>query len=171
MNKLKLLPFLLLTWVLIPMASSNESDRISFQSIEFLAIDSIEYQLKDTLESKGQLKLDHILSSHFRICYSVDSLLPSEQIKYKIDGFDRMWINDTGCQCIASTNLLGGKYLVKVGIFKGDQQIEETSFELIVLPPWWKTWMFRGIVMLFIGGLFLFVGIKAIGKKKPKVRS
>ena len=141
---------------------SNQSERIRFTDINFYSIENIDYSLKDTLKKNGRLILNYRLAGRFSIDYAIDGLSSNEKIQYKIEGFDYDWIPNTECKSIMTTNLLAGRYLIRIGIFIDDNLTEERSIDLIITPPWWKTWWFRAFTTLGFIGLFLIVIIVLI---------
>lgn len=93
--------------------------------------------------------------------------------KYKLEGFDKDW-NNVGTQRRATyTNLAPGDYTFKVKGSNNDGKFNKkaTSVELIILPPFWKTWWFRLIVVMFIAilGYLIFVFIANREKLKNQL--
>ncbi|NJK96963.1 MAG: hypothetical protein HC905_20405 [Bacteroidales bacterium] len=80
------------------------------------------------------------------------------QYKYKLEGFDKDWI-DAGKQRFAMyTNLSAGKYLFRV-IASNNDGIWNThgrSLTIRIYPPWWKTWWFYLLVIASIAFLVYF---------------
>lgn len=95
---------------------------------------------------------------------------------YRLNGVDKDWVNG-GTKGFASyTNLQPGKYSFDVRAESGDNKGAITSFDIIVTPPFWKTWWFISAVsfavLLFI---YMFIkwrekNIKAIETEKQKVQ-
>jgi signal transduction histidine kinase/ligand-binding sensor domain-containing protein len=75
------------------------------------------------------------------------------QYRYKLDGFDKEWIDALGKREAPYTNLNGGTYYFRVKASNEDGGWYETMMPLriIVHPPWWATWWFRGIVIALCG--------------------
>lgn len=74
---------------------------------------------------------------------------------YRMDGFDREWRTTGSDQRIASyTNLDPGTYTFRV---KGTNSYgvwsDEKTIKVIIDPPFWKTWWFNMIIVLFLAGL------------------
>ncbi len=70
---------------------------------------------------------------------------------YRLEGFDERW-NDLGTQRTATfTSLPPGRYVLHVRASNGDGVWNEEGARLriLVTPPWWGTWWFRG---LLVGG-------------------
>ncbi len=74
---------------------------------------------------------------------------------YLMEGVDRGWV-EAGTQRAANyTSLDPGEYIFRVKASNNDGVWNEegTSLKVIIMPPWWKTWLFR----LVIGALIIFV--------------
>lgn len=71
---------------------------------------------------------------------------------YKLEGFNKSWI-DVGTQRFATfTNLDAGDYVFRVKASNNDGLWNEEGASLIIhiLPPWWNTWWAR---TLFVAGM------------------
>jgi signal transduction histidine kinase/ligand-binding sensor domain-containing protein/DNA-binding response OmpR family regulator len=74
---------------------------------------------------------------------------------YMLEGFDEDW-NDVGTQHTATyTNLDPGRYILKIRGKNnaGDWSSKSLSLELIITPPFWKTWWFRLVVVAAVAGI------------------
>ncbi len=90
--------------------------------------------------------------------------------KYMLDGFDKDW-NEVGNQRLATyTNLDPGKYILKVLGSNNDNLFssEGLSLTVIILPPFWKTWWFRFLVILVLITLGYFVYLFIANREKLK---
>ena len=76
---------------------------------------------------------------------------------YRLDGFDRDWI-DAGAQRTATyTNLPPGRYTFRVKAANSDGVWNEegASVGLFITPPWWRTWWAYALYgVLFCAGVF-----------------
>ncbi len=76
--------------------------------------------------------------------------------KYKMEGFDKNWIESGTRRYISYTNLDPGSYTLKIagsnsdGIWAGS----ELSLGIIITPPYWATWWFRLLIFLSVFALF-----------------
>jgi signal transduction histidine kinase/ligand-binding sensor domain-containing protein/CheY-like chemotaxis protein len=79
----------------------------------------------------------------------------NNQYKYFMEGFDKEWINAGNKREATYTNLDPGKYTFMVKASNNDGYWNEkgTSIHLTILPPFWQTWLFRGILVLIIAGI------------------
>jgi signal transduction histidine kinase/CheY-like chemotaxis protein/ligand-binding sensor domain-containing protein len=74
--------------------------------------------------------------------------------QYKLEGFDKKWIEAGDKHTATYTNLNPGKYtfMVKGLDNEGKWSSNITSIELIVTPPFWLTWWFKLLAALLIVG-------------------
>lgn len=80
------------------------------------------------------------------------------QYAYKLDGFNKDWINSGSKRTATFTNLSPGEYVFRVKGSNNDGIWNEkgTSVKLLITPPWWKTgWAYAGYVILFLTILYL----------------
>ena len=78
---------------------------------------------------------------------------------YKMDGFDRYWIDAGNNHEAYYANLPAGKYQFRVRITNNNRSIVETEdfLNVRVLPPWYRSWWtILLMVLLGLGLLFLF---------------
>lgn len=141
--------------------------KIFNQSIKPNGVDGI--LQNDITETKEiYLNSDH---SFFTINYVGINFTSSykNQYTYKLEGFDKDWIN-VGSQRFATfTNLDPGTYTFYVKASNNDGLWNEdaTSLVIHVLPPWWKTWWARllfVISLVGIAGLAFFTRTRRILK-------
>ena len=82
------------------------------------------------------------------------TLPEKNQLAYKLEGFDRDW-NDIGNRRFGRyTNLPGGTYTLRLKGSNNDGLWNEegTSIQITIVPPFWQTWWFWGIVALALAG-------------------
>jgi len=91
------------------------------------------------------------------------------QYAYKLEGFDSDW-NDIGTRRFGGyTNLPGGTYTMRLKGSNNDGVWNEAglAIRIAVIPPFWKTWWFQGLLALLVlaavtGGIRLRVrGVEA----------
>lgn len=79
--------------------------------------------------------------------------------KYKLEGFETDWIHSGNIHNATYTNLDPGTYtfMVKGSNNDGVWNEQETSIQVIILPPWYMTWWFRiavAVALVFIAYSF-----------------
>jgi signal transduction histidine kinase len=74
------------------------------------------------------------------------------QYAYRLDGFDKGWINIGTRKFASYTNLDPGEYTFRVKAANNDNvwSKEEAQVKVIITPPYWKTWWFKSGVILTI---------------------
>lgn len=81
------------------------------------------------------------------------------QYAYMLEGQDKDWIYIDASRRVASySNLPAGQYLLKVMASNSDGVWNRTpaTLEIVVLPPWWKTWWAYSIYfLLFLLGVYI----------------
>ncbi|HQF42565.1 MAG TPA: two-component regulator propeller domain-containing protein [Ignavibacteriaceae bacterium] len=92
---------------------------------------------------------------------------------YMLIGFDKEWHTATASQRYASyTNLDPGNYVLRVIGSNNDGVWNEkgTSVIIIINPPFWMTWWFRGIIIISIS-VIVAATIRYFVRKKIKERT
>jgi len=100
----------------------------------------------------------------FEIKYaSLDFTNPAKNIyKYKLDGIDENWVYSGNNNTAVYTDLLPGTYKFQVMGSNSDGVWNEkpATIELIITPPFWRTWWFSTITILLILSLIYFTHYK-----------
>ncbi|MFT6246786.1 MAG: signal transduction histidine kinase, partial [Crocinitomicaceae bacterium] len=94
------------------------------------------------------------------------------QYSHKLVGFDAKWIYDKGKHNITYTNLPNGTYtlLVRGKNSNGVWSKEPISLKIIVTPPFWETWWFRTLILLFLTSTIVFyIQIRFKKLKREKI--
>lgn len=92
--------------------------------------------------------------------------------RYKLVGFDKDW-NDIGVNHSANyTNLDFGEYIFRVQGSNNDGRFDKDglSFYLTITPPFWKTWVFRFIILALIGLAFYVIYVFIVNREKLKLQ-
>jgi PAS domain S-box-containing protein len=77
------------------------------------------------------------------------------QYAYKLDGFDKEWVQAGTRRYASYTNLPGGTYVFRVKGSNSDGVWNEAgvAIPITVTPPFWQTWWFYGSVVIVLGAL------------------
>ncbi len=100
---------------------------------------------------------ENIISFNFA---AMDFSAPEKnQFAYKLENFDKGWINAGTNHSAIYTNLPPGNYVFHVKGTNNDGVWNEegASFKFIILPPWWKTWWAYSIYGLLFLTVLLFI--------------
>ncbi len=96
------------------------------------------------------------------------------QYAHMLKGYDQDWIYDNR-NYAAYTNLDPGKYefLIRASNAYGVWNEKGTTLEIIILPPWWRTWWaFAGYGVLFFGLIYTaYLGMRTRIKIRERERS
>lgn len=90
--------------------------------------------------------------------------------RYKLDGFDKNWVNSGKRRNVTYTNLPSGTYTFFVQAANSDQTWNNkgASLKIVVFPPPWKTWWAYTIYMLIIGGILFWSRYNTLSKLNLK---
>jgi signal transduction histidine kinase/ligand-binding sensor domain-containing protein len=95
---------------------------------------------------------------------ALDFVRPEKnQYAYKLEGFDKDWVYCGTHRSATYTNLDGGEYVFRVKRSNNDGiwNEEGTSIAVIITPPYWATWWFRGFsfmaMLVIVGGTIRYV--------------
>ncbi len=74
---------------------------------------------------------------------------------YKCLGLDTSWTNSGHVNRISFSNLKAGRYTIMVRAKKpnSDWSAHPAIFSFSILPPYWETWWFRGLIILLISSI------------------
>ena len=79
------------------------------------------------------------------------------QYAYMLEGFDKNW-NEIGTRRFGKyTNLPGGTYTLRLRGSNNDGIWDEvgTAVKITIVPPFWETWWFRGVILIaMLGGIY-----------------
>ncbi|HEV7621564.1 MAG TPA: histidine kinase, partial [Flavisolibacter sp.] len=137
-----------------PDSISNAIDNKSKVTITgFRVFDSSLY-IDSFMVSKQPLRLNYN-QNFFTVEFAALDFSNIQEIKYyyMLSGIDKDWVNAGAKNFASYTNLEPGNYVFSVKAEKGDNSLETTSFEIVISPPFWKTWWFK--VMLLIAALLI----------------
>jgi ligand-binding sensor domain-containing protein/signal transduction histidine kinase len=112
---------------------------------------------------------DKILSFEFSVLDFSD--IPKNKYKYKLEGFDKDWINSDDKNEVTYMNLKGGDYVFHVIGCNSDGFWSEAgaTIRIHIDPPFWENWWFIVIVILVIGCLiYLFIRIRLKNSENQK---
>jgi len=113
----------------------------------------------------GQLVLPH---NQNRVTFQYVALHftdpANNQYKYRLDGYDRRWIDARTQRSATYTNLAPGTYTFHVVAANSDGVWNNTgdSFIIVINPPWWQTWWARALwVILFVSAVYAFIAFRS----------
>lgn len=92
---------------------------------------------------------------------------------YKMDGFEKDWVYSGSRRLATYTNLDPGEYVFKVKSTNADGVWNENvkAISIIVNPPFWMTWWFRGLIIfvfLSVGPIIYFRRVNHLKKERHR---
>jgi ligand-binding sensor domain-containing protein len=90
---------------------------------------------------------------------------------YYLENFDKDWNYVTDKRNISYTNLNPGSYVLHVRGSNNDGVWNEkgVTLKIVVVPPYWRTWWFYGVVILTVVGLvYLLVRLRLRSARQEK---
>lgn len=110
--------------------------------------------LNQPVDETNDIKLAYT-QNVFSFTFAALSFIHPEknQYAYKLEGFDKDWINTDATKRFATyTNLDAGDYIFKVKASNNDGLWNNIPAEIkvIIVPPFWKTWWFKFLVLVAI---------------------
>ncbi len=91
---------------------------------------------------------------------ALDFIEPSKnRFLYKLEGFDKDWMASENSNNAYYTNLPHGSYTFKLQASNNDGIWSDDilSFNLIIIPPWWKTWIAK--ILFFLSAITIIFQI------------
>lgn len=83
--------------------------------------------------------------------------------KYKLEGFDKQWIDASSDHKATYTNFDQGNYVFRVIASNSDGIWNEkgASLKIIITPPFWKTWWFYSLaVLILILSILIYIRLR-----------
>lgn len=117
----------------------------------------------NSILTKSICETDRIFLSHdqdvitFEFSAMDYSASEKNQYAYKLENFNREWIYSGSTRTATYTNLSPGEYKFRVKASNNDGVWDDKgiSIDLIINPPWWRTWWaYSMYFILFISGLY-----------------
>jgi ligand-binding sensor domain-containing protein/signal transduction histidine kinase len=132
--------------------------------------------LHQAIDQTQQLQLtysDRVVSFEFA---ALSYVAPQQnRYRYKLDGFDRDWIEVDGTHRVVTfTNLDPGTYVFRVTGANSDGVWNETerTLEITIAPAWWGTWWFRVLAIACVcaaaAGAYL-VRVRALNADRQRL--
>ncbi|MBK9098789.1 MAG: response regulator [bacterium] len=128
--------------------------------------------LKESIQTTDEIVLPHdqdVFSFEFAALDYNSS--QSIEYAYKMEGFDKDWIESGNRRFATYTNLDPGEYTFKVKSTNADGiwNDQVTSLSITIDPPWWRTLWAYGlyVVLIFLG----LLGIRRFELNRTKLRN
>ncbi|HCV43784.1 MAG TPA: hypothetical protein DGH68_09900 [Bacteroidetes bacterium] len=116
----------------------------------------VPFQLWQSITTTNSLGLSHD-QNFFSIEFVALNYTSPEKNKYSymLEGLDENWVNAGTRRYASYTNLDPGSYTLRVKGSNNDDVWNDrgVAVAIVITPPYWKTFWFRGIVFVLVAGL------------------
>jgi signal transduction histidine kinase/DNA-binding response OmpR family regulator/streptogramin lyase len=127
--------------------------------------------LKKSISETSQLVLNYnqnVFTLEFAALDFINSA--SNLYSYYLEGFDKGWNEPSATRTATYTNLNPGDYILRIKrMLPGNTSTDkELVLNITIVPPFWKTWWFRAIMILVIATLIYFLIRFILNREKIK---
>ncbi|MBN2698350.1 MAG: hypothetical protein JXR52_05945 [Bacteroidales bacterium] len=148
---------------------ANTSESTYEPEIAFTAFSVLNLKIYDgirlnTMESIKLSYKENFISFEFA---SMDFSDPGKnRFQYKLEGLDANWIESGNRHYASYTDLDPGRYRFVVKGTNSDEvwSSDEASIHIVITPPFWQRWWFRGLLLLMVVLLFLFLHLYRVNR-------
>lgn len=95
------------------------------------------------------------------------------QLRYRVLGLQDEWLPLNDVRTLSFNYIPTGMYTLEVAAYRSNMNCDypSISIDIRVLPPWWRTWWFRSIILLlFFIGLSIYIRKRTLQLKQEKIR-
>lgn len=122
--------------------------------------------IKENITTASKITLDY--KQNFALSFvGLNYTAPEQnQYEYKLEGFDKDWINIGNASTVAYTNISPGNYVFRVRASNnnGVWNTKGTSIKIYVRPPFWRTIYAYFFYTLLIVGAIIYIRHRSIEK-------
>ncbi|QNA46480.1 hybrid sensor histidine kinase/response regulator transcription factor [Lacibacter sediminis] len=126
--------------------------------------------VKENIITANEINLDY--KQNFALSFvGLNYTAPEQnQYEYKLEGFDKEWINIGNASTVSFTNIDPGKYVFRVRASNnnGVWNTKGTSIKIYVHPPFWRTIYAYILYTLIIVGTLIYFRHRGIEKIRRK---
>lgn len=78
---------------------------------------------------------------------------------WKLDGLETEWRQPSSLRMLTYTNIPSGDFILRIKMLDSSLThiIDERSLKLNIIPPFWRTWWFLSLVLVFVMTLIFFL--------------
>lgn len=133
-----------------------------------------EAKLERSISETDEIRLSYS-DNFFSIAFSaLDYTNPiKNQYMYMLEGIDKDWVRTPASKREASyTDIDPGEYIFRVKGSNNDGKWNEEGVfvKIIIKPPWWQTWWFRGSGIILVIGLLGYSRHRKLSKIKEDMQ-
>ena len=137
------------------LGKASPAPRVALVGLELLNQPIREHGVYDAIRTLDLDYTDDVVTFEFA---ALDFAAPGEnRFRYKLEGFDREWVEAGAQHRTTYTNLGGGDYTFRIRAANSDGVWSETDLALAIAmepPPWLSTWAYAGYLLTALGALF-----------------
>ncbi len=115
---------------------------------------------RSTIEHPAKIELPPG-NTDLEIQYTGLSFVAPEKVrfKYRLEGYDKDWTEAAPRRAAYYTNIPPGKFRFRVIAANNDGvwNTEGATLEIVVVPPFWRTWWFYALAALTLGLIFFMI--------------
>ena len=118
--------------------------------------------LMESITNTKKIVLEHNQNSFNLECTMLNfHAAELNQYAYYLEGFEKDWNLGSRNNMATYRNVPPGRYMFKVkgcnsfGVWSS----EETTLEVIILPPWWKSWI-AVLLYILVGGILIYFAVR-----------
>lgn len=110
------------------------------------------------VDKSNELTLNYKQNNFVLELLAIGKNSTGKRFSWKMEGIDADWSQPTDLRFVTYTNLPNGNYELKVRMYDSTllQVIDERSLSIGITPPFWETWWFRLISVIFIVGIIIY---------------
>jgi hypothetical protein len=122
-------------------------------------------------------EIEEIKLSHKDSFFSFEFVTPEYrspdkiQYAYKLEGFNNHWFPCGTKRSATYTGMPGGRYTFRIKSRNQDGAASETSVRLWVIPPFYETWWFLGLILVLVSSSGHIPYAEETGNCKPSTCS
>lgn len=133
--------------------------RLFFEDIDLAKFsDSINYSTYQAADVTFKYNQDHLTFDYIGINHSNPSVV---RYQFKLDGFDEVWSPITNVTSATYSNLSSGQYSFYVKASSDNKNwTEPLQFSFSITPPFYFTWWFYLLSIVFIGGIIWVIIVR-----------
>ena len=123
---------------------------IFFQNLT-LAGRSFRGSLSAPLDSLQKLSLNYNQNTLQLELLSIGNV-SGAKFSWKLNGIDNYWSEPSGNRFVQYSNIPSGKYELKIRLYDSSLShvISERKLSVIIIPPFWSSWWFELLILVFI---------------------
>ncbi len=128
------------------------------------------FNLTSPLDSLSVLTLNYNQNTISLELLPIGVSLPFSKFSWKLEENDPKWSPVSANRIITYTNIPSGEYMLKIRMYDNSARriLDERSIVLNIIPPFWETWWFRTLMVVFVFSVVIFLISYYVDKLKKQ---